>query len=131
MEAKQALEAPDISKPVLQLEILTNRTNSAEKESPEMALETSPLPMAVQIMVSQRISEKAQHRYDEHDLDGEEYLNEFKQTINSRNNAKEATRNADKFNKTIKSKHDQDLSDLLSNPDPELADDDLFEEDEA
>ena len=52
MEARQALEAPDTSKPVLQLEILSNRTNSAEKESPEMALETTPMPMAVQIMVN-------------------------------------------------------------------------------
>ena len=90
--------------------------------------------MAVQIMVNQRQGEKAYRRYEEFDLDADEaYLNEFKKTITSRNNAQEATRNAEnKFNKTIKSKFEQDLSELLYvNDDQDIADDVMLEDDLA
>lgn len=105
---------------------------ASEKDSPDLADKPTQIPMAVQIMVNQRQGEKAQRRYEEFDLDAdEEYLNEFKKTKTSRNNAQEATSNAEnKFNKTIKSKFEQDLSELLYvNNDQDIADDVMLDED--
>lgn len=66
-------------------------------------------------MVNKRICEKSKKRYEEVELDdNDEYLNEFKKTISSRNNAKEvSTRNEKRFNMTIKT--DQGFSFGLEN----------------
>ena len=76
--------------------------SSEEKDSPD-GFDHNPMAMGVNIQVKKSGGSKTNNRYDEGDFDDcdndrddqEDYMNEFKQHVPSRNNAKASVRKSD------------------------------------